>query len=275
LKIIIQPKSRISFVDFKELYKHKDLLYFMLSKEIKVMYKQTILGFSWAIIRPVFSMIIFSFIFGNLAQIPSDGIPYSIFSYAALVPWTYFSSSLTKSAGSLIQSINVLTKIYFPRIYIPLAPVLAGLLDFLISLSVLFLMMIYFKINLSFNILFLPILILIAVVTSFGLGLWLSALAIQYRDIRHAVQYLTQLMMYAAPVVWPFSMMSEKYGETFALYYSIYPMVGVIEGFRSCLLNTNAIPWESIVIGGFSGFLICMSGLLYFNSKEYAFSDVA
>lgn len=247
----------------------------MLSKEIKVMYKQTILGFSWAIIRPVFSMIIFSFIFGNLAQIPSDGIPYSIFSYAALVPWTYFSSSLTKSAGSLIQSINVLTKIYFPRIYIPLAPVLAGLLDFLISLSVLFLMMIYFKINLSFNILFLPILILIAVVTSFGLGLWLSALAIQYRDIRHAVQYLTQLMMYAAPVVWPFSMMSEKYGETFALYYSIYPMVGVIEGFRSCLLNTNAIPWESIVIGGFSGFLICMSGLLYFNSKEYAFSDVA
>ena len=247
----------------------------MILKEIKVMYKQTVLGFSWAIIRPVFSMIIFSFIFGNLAKIPSDGIPYPIFTYSALVPWIYFSSSLTKSAGSLVQAVGIFTKIYFPRIYIPLAPILAGILDFLISFSVLFLMMIYFKIKLSFNLLILPILIFIIIITSFGMGLWLSALAIRFRDIRHAIQYLIQLLMYAAPVVWPLSLLSEKFGSKLALYYSIYPMVGVIEGFRAALLNDNIIPWDYIVISFLSGSFILVSGILYFNSKEYTFSDVA
>ena len=214
--ITIRPVSKWGLINLREIYSSKDLLYYMVSKDIKILYKQTILGFLWAIIRPVFSMIVFTFIFGNLARIPSDGIPYPVFSYCALVPWIYFSGSLTKSSASLLQSIGIFTKIYFPRIFIPLTPVLAGLADFFIALSVLFLMMFYFNIKLTITILFLPILIVIVLFTSFGLGLWLSALAIQYRDVRHAVQFLTQIMMYAAPVVWPFSLFKEKFGESLA-----------------------------------------------------------
>lgn len=247
----------------------------MVKREITVLYKQTILGFSWAIIRPVFTMIIFSIVFGNLAKIPSDGVPYPIFSYVALVPWTYFSTALTKSSQSLIMGASMLSKVYFPRLIMPVAPVLAGLLDFLISLSVVGILMIYFDIVPSINVIWLPFLVIIMIITSTGIGLWLSALAVQYRDIRYAVQFLTQLLMYAAPVVWPVSIFYEKFGEKLTYIYSLYPMVGVIEGFRSALIGATPMPVEIILIGLLSSLVIFISGYFYFHSREKIFADVA
>jgi lipopolysaccharide transport system permease protein len=208
-------------------------LYFMVRREVTVLYKQTILGFLWAILRPVFSMIVFSIIFGKLAKISSDGVPYPIFSYTALVPWIYFSTAMTKSTQSLISGASIFTKVYFPRLIIPLTPVISGLVDFIISLGVVGVLMAYFHIVPTWNILWLPLLVIIMIMTSAGIGMWISALAIQYRDIRHGIQFLSQLLMYAAPVVWPVSLISDSFGENIILLYGLYPMVGVIEGFRS------------------------------------------
>ena len=254
---------------------YKDLLYFMVLREIKVLYKQTILGFSWAIIRPLFSMIIFSIIFGNLAEISSDGIPYPLFSYSALVPWIYFSSSLIKSTNSLIGNTNIFTKVYFPRIIMPLAPIISNLLDFFISLSIIFILMIYYGLLPSVNILWLPLLIFLMIINAAGVGIWLSALAIQYRDIRHATLFLVQLLMYAAPVVWPISMLSDKYGPNILIWYGLYPMAGVIEGFRSAIIGSNSIPWSLIIMGFISSFVILFSGIIYFQIKERIFADIA
>lgn len=271
---IIESKKKFQFFNLRELYNYKDLMYFLVLREIKVLYKQTILGFSWAIIRPLFSMVIFSIVFGGLAKIPSDGIPYPVFSYTALVPWIYFSSGLTKSSQSLIGNLNIFTKVYFPRIFIPLSPIISGIIDMLIALGLLFVLMLYYNIMLSINIIWLPLLILIMLITTSGLGFWLSALAVQFRDVRHAITFLTQLMMYSAPVVWPSSMLLEKYGENIYLLYGLYPMAGVIEGFRCALLGTSAMPWSLILIGSFSSILIFISGLIYFKSKENIFADV-
>lgn len=271
---IIESKKKFQFFNLRELYNYKDLMYFLVLREIKVLYKQTILGFSWAIIRPLFSMVIFSIVFGGLAKIPSDGIPYPVFSYTALVPWIYFSSGLTKSSQSLIGNLNIFTKVYFPRIFIPLSPIISGIIDMLIALGLLFVLMFYYNIMLSINIIWLPLLILIMLITTSGLGFWLSALAVQFRDVRHAITFLTQLMMYSAPVVWPSSMLLEKYGENIYLLYGLYPMAGVIEGFRCALLGTSAMPWSLILIGSFSSILIFISGLIYFKSKENIFADV-
>ena len=247
----------------------------MVLKEVKVLYKQTILGFSWAIIRPVLSMLLFSLIFGKLAQIPSDGIPYPIFSYVALVPWIYFSTAVSKSTQSLIGNSSILSKVYFPRLVIPLTPVLSGLVDFLISLSIVFLMMIYYSIMPSFNILWLPILVLMMVLTSSGIGMWLSALALQYRDVRHAVSFIIQILMYAAPVVWPISLLIDRIGLNLTYIYAVYPMVGVIEGFRAALLGHDLMPYNIILISAFSSLIIFISGMFYFNSKEKFFADIA
>lgn len=273
--IIIKPQSGWKLINIKELIEYKDLLYFMVKREIIILYKQTILGFLWAIIRPVFSMIVFSVIFGNLAKIPSDGIPYPVFSYVALVPWTYFSTALTKSTGSLISGTGIFTKVYFPRLIIPITPVIAGLVDFGIALGVVGLLMWYFSIMPTLNILYIPVLIIIMVTTSAGIGMWLSAMAIQYRDIRHAIQFLSQLLMYAAPVVWPVSLITEKFGETATLVYGIYPMVGVIEGFRSALIGQNPMPWGMILTGFLSSIILFVTGAFYFKKKERLFADVA
>jgi len=247
----------------------------MVLKEVKVLYKQTILGFAWAIIRPVFSMIIFSIIFGNLAKIPSDGIPYPVFSYVALVPWIYFSTAMTKSTQSLIGGAGIFTKVYFPRLIIPLTPVIAGLVDFIIALGVVGILMTYFHIAPTWNILWLPLLVIIMIMTSAGIGMWLSALAVQYRDVRHAIQFLAQILMYAAPVVWPVSLLSEKFGDSIAFWYGLYPMAGVIEGFRSALIGTNPMPWSLIGLGALSGSILFITGAFYFRRKERIFADVA
>ena len=273
--LVIKPKSGWQLINWKELVEYRDLFYFLIKRDILAIYKQTVLGFTWAIIRPVFSMIIFSVIFGGLAKIPSDGIPYPIFSYVALIPWTYFSSAMTASTQSLITGKGIFTKVYFPRLIIPLTPVLSKLVDFGIAFIILFGLMAWYRISPTINVIFLPILILLMMLTASGIGMWLSAMAIQYRDIPQGVGFLSQLMMYAAPVVWPLSLLQDKYGESVALLYGMYPMAGVIEGFRSALLGHIPMPWELIGIGTITALFMFISGAVYFKNKERIFVDVA
>ena len=273
--LIIKPKSGWQLIDWKELIEYRDLFYFLIKRDVLAIYKQTVLGFTWAIIRPVFSMIVFSVVFGGLAKIPSDGIPYPIFSYVALIPWTYFAAAMNTSTQSLISGKGIFTKVYFPRLIIPLIPVLSKLVDFAIAFVILFGLMAWYGISPTKNLIFLPVLILMMMLTASGIGMWLSAMAIQYRDIPHGVGFLSQLLMYAAPVVWPLSLLEDKFGESVSLAYGIYPMVGVIEGFRSALLGHNPMPWVLIGIGALSAIVLFISGALYFKSKERIFVDVA
>jgi lipopolysaccharide transport system permease protein len=272
---IIEPKKGWQLIDWRELRDYKDLFYFLVWRDIKVLYKQTVLGFTWAIIRPVFSMIIFTFIFGNLARVSSDGVPYAVFNYVALVPWTYFSTSMTASTMSLVGNTRMLTKIYFPRLVFPMTAVFAKLVDFAIAFLIIGVLMLWYRITPTLNVIFLPLLILLMMLTAAGIGMWLSALAIQYRDIKHAIQFVVQILMYAAPVVWPASLIKERFGETAYMLYGLYPMAGVIEGFRSALLGTNPMPWNLIGMGAIAALIIAISGAFYFRRMERIFADVA
>jgi lipopolysaccharide transport system permease protein len=271
MQTIIEPSKGWQLINVRELLRYKDLFYFLVWKEVKVLYKQTVLGVSWAVIRPLFTMVIFSIVFGKLAKMPSDGAPYPIFAFVALVPWTYFSTAMTSSANSLIGNTNLLTKVYFPRLVIPMTPVLTGLVDFGIALGLLTCMMGWFRMVPTWSVLFLPLLLLLMICTAAGLGMWLSALAIQYRDIKYVVPFLSQVLLYAAPVVWPVSLVPAQY----RLMYGLYPMAGVIEGFRSALLGTNPMPWDLIAIGSLSTGMLFLSGALYFRKMERVFADVA
>jgi homopolymeric O-antigen transport system permease protein len=268
---IIEPKSSWSFVDFKEISQYRDLFLLLVWRDVTVLYKQTILGFAWAIIRPLFSMVVFSVVFGRLTKMPTDGIPYPIFSYAALVPWTYFSTAMTNATQSLIGNANMITKVYFPRLFIPLTPVFSGLIDFAISFLFLGVLMLYYSIFPSSHVLLLPLLLILLVLTVSGIALWLSALAIQYRDVKYAVQFFSQILMYAAPVVWPVSLIPAK----FRLLYGCYPMAAVIEGFRSCLLGKTPFPWDLTAAGFAVAILIFITGSFYFRRTERIFADIA
>ena len=268
---IIEARKGWQLFNWRELNEYRDLLYFWVLREIKIIYKQTVLGFTWALIRPVASMIVFSIVFGRLAKVPSDGIPYPLFAYAALMPWTYFSQSLTKSTDSLIQQASVISKIYFPRLIIPMAPVIAGLLDFCLSFIVFFVMMFFYHVQPTWNILFIPLLVFIMVLTASGLGMWMSALGIQYRDVKQAIAFIVQLLLYASPVAWPVSIIPEK----FRLIYGIYPMAGVLEGFRSALIGKNPMPWDLISMGSLTAVILFITGALYFQRMEKNFADVA
>ena len=273
--LVIKPKSGWQLIDWKELIEYRDLFYFLIKRDVLAIYKQTVMGFTWAIIRPVFSMIIFSVVFGGLAKIPSDGIPYPVFSYTALIPWTYFAAAMTSSTQSLIAGKGIFTKVYFPRLIIPLTPILSKLVDFAIAFVILFGLMVWYGIIPRVELFFLPILILLMMLIASGMGMWLSALAIQYRDIPQGIGFFSQLLMYTAPVVWPLSLLQERFGESATLLYGIYPMVGVIEGFRSALFGHNLMPWKLISIGFLSASLIFITGAVYFKSKERIFVDVA
>ncbi|MCZ6693423.1 MAG: ABC transporter permease, partial [Bacteroidetes bacterium] len=242
---------------------------------VKVLYKQTILGFLWAILNPLFNMVVFSIVFGKLAQIPSDGIPYPVFSLAALLPWTYFSQALSSSTNSLVTQSGMFTKVYFPRLIIPLTPVVAKLVDFLIAFVMLIVVMAYYNIIPGYEIVFLPLLIILMILTASGIGMWLSALAIQYRDIKFAMTFMVQLLMYAAPVVWPVSLIEEKFGYTAKMVYGLYPMAGIIEGFRAALLGSRPMPWDIIMMGTITALLVFVSGVFYFRKMERVFADVA
>ncbi len=271
VETIIEPRHGWQLIDWKEMLQYKDLLYLLVWRDITVLYKQTILGFLWAIVRPVFGMVVFSVVFGRLAKVPSDGVPYPIFAYAGLLPWTYFSSALTGSAQSLITKASIFTKVYFPRLFIPMTPVFSKLMDFAIACIVLAGLMIYYGLIPTWNIIFLPLLVLLMILTASGIGMWLSAIAIQYRDVKHAVEFMAQFLMYAAPVAWPASLVPESY----RLLYGLYPMAGVIEGFRSSVIGANPMPWDLILMGTVSAVAIVFSGALYFKRMERIFADVA
>lgn len=274
-QIIIEPPKGWQAINWRELWQYKDLFYFLVLRDVKALYRQTILGFLWAIIRPLFSMVIFTIIFGNIAEVDSDGVPYAIFSYVALVPWTYFAAALTDSTNSLVGNSAMLTKVYFPRLVFPLAPVFAKLIDFIIAFVIVGFMMFFFKITPTVYVVFLPVLVVLMILTASGVGMWLAALAVQYRDVKHAMSFVTQLLMYAAPVVWPVSALEERFGVTARWLYGLYPMAGVIEGFRAALLGTTAMPWDLIGIGTLSAFILLLSGAFYFRRTEGVFADVA
>lgn len=269
--VVIEPRPSWKLIDWGECFQYRDLLYFLVLRDFTVLYKQTILGIAWAVLNPLFSMVVFTVIFGSLLQVQSDGRPYALFSFAALVPWTYFSQALTASAGSFISGASIFTKVYFPRIFIPLVPVLAKLVDFSIAMVMLGAMMAYYQVAPSLRVLLLPIPLLLMVTTAAGLGVWLSALAIQYRDVRHAMSFLVQILMYAAPVVWPVSRIPEVY----RLWYGLYPMAGAIEGFRACILGSSPIPWDLMGMGWLTAIASLVIGLIYFRRTERYFADVS
>lgn len=267
---VIDAETTRRMIDWRELWQYRDLFYFLVWRDIKTRYAQSVLGVGWAIIQPVFNMVVFTIVFGNLAQVSSDGVPYAIFSYTALVPWTYFAGALTSSSGSLLSSAGMLTKVYFPRLVIPIAPLLSKLVDFIIALLILFGLMLWFQIPPTIWALTVPLLVLLMMVTAAGLGMWLTALSVQYRDIKYAMSFIVQLLMYAAPVIYPVSSIPDQY----RLLYGINPMVGVIAGFRSALLGTNPMPWDLLAVGSATAIVIAFSGMFYFRRMETIFSDV-
>lgn len=267
----IQPSKGWVSLKLRELWEYRELLFFLTWRDIKVRYKQTVLGATWAIIQPFMTMVVFSLFFGSLAQIPSDGVPYPIWSYTALVPWTFFASGLAASSNSLVGSANLIKKVYFPRLTIPIATVLSGVIDFVIAFVVLLLMMVFFGILPTGNIIFLPFFVLLAFVTSLGVGLWLSAMNVQFRDVRYTIPFLTQFWMFATPIAYPSSLIDN---ETLRAIYGINPMAGVVEGFRWALLGTDSAPGPIIVVSSLAALMLFVSGLFYFRRMEKSFADV-
>lgn len=266
----IQPPKGWTQVRLHELWEYRELLYFLMWRDIKVRYKQTLLGASWAIIQPTFTMLVFSLFFGKLAKIPSDGIPYPIFAYAALVPWTFFSNGLSQSSQSLVVSANLIKKVYFPRLAIPIACVLSGIVDFAIAFGVLVVMMILFGITPTVAVVWLPLLVLLAVSTSLGVGLWLSALNVKFRDVRYVVPFITQVWMFATPIAYPSSLLDEPWRTL----YGMNPMAGVVEGFRWALLGTATAPGPMILASAAVSFSLLVGGTYYFRQMEKSFADV-
>jgi lipopolysaccharide transport system permease protein len=270
-EIVIEHRRGFKLVDWKELVEYRDLFSLMVRRNIKTRYAQSVLGVGWALIQPLFSMLVFTVIFGRVAKVDSNGVPYSIFSFAALVPWTYFANAVTEGCASLVTNTQLLSKVYFPRVVLPFAAVVARTLDFAIALLFLLLMMLYFRIVPSWNVIALPLLVMILILSASGLGLWLTALAIQYRDVNYAMSFTVQLLMYTAPVVYPTTLIPDR----LQLWYAANPMVGVIEGFRAALLGTIPMPWQWIGIGAVSAVILFATGLMYFRSRERIFADVS
>jgi lipopolysaccharide transport system permease protein len=266
----IEPASGWVNLRLHEFSEYRELLYFLIWRDITVRYKQTILGASWAIIQPVFTMVIFSVFFGRLAKMPSDGIPYPLFAFAALVPWTFFSTALTQSANSLVGNANLITKVYFPRLAIPVSTALSGIVDFTLSLIVLLAMTAYYRIPPSPRILMLIPFLALALVTALGAGLWLSALNVQFRDVRHAVPFLTQVWMFASPIAYPASLLSEPWRTV----YGLNPMAGVVEGFRWALLGAHTAPGPVVFVSAVMSLCMLTSGLFYFRRMEETFADI-
>jgi lipopolysaccharide transport system permease protein len=266
----IRPSRGWVPLKLDELWQYRELLYFLTWRDIKVRYKQTALGASWAIIQPFFTMVVFSLFFGKLAKVPSDGIPYPIFSYTALVPWTFFANGLSGSSNSLVASANLIRKIYFPRLAIPIATVLSSVVDFALAFLVLLAMMLYYGIVPTANVIWLPLLLLLALVTSLGVGLWLSALNVQFRDVRYAIPFITQFWMFATPIAYPSSLLHEPWRTV----YGLNPMAGVVEGFRWALLGTNSAPGPMLVVSSCAALGLLVSGAFYFRRMERTFADV-
>jgi len=266
---IIKPRTGWQVIGFKELKAYSDLFYFLVWRDIKVMYAQTILGFSWAILHPVVQIVVFTIIFGKVAKVPTEGMPYVLFSSVAIIPWSYMSNSMVKSSQSLVSGQNMLGKVYFPRLLFPLTSVLSNLVSFGISMLIILCIVVYYRIVPTWNILLFPVLVLIMMSISAGIGMWLSAMAIRFRDVRHAMGFVIRMLMYTAPIVYSASTIPENY----RLLYSLNPVVAVIEGYRACLLGLP-VPWPYIWPGTITAAIILISGAFYFKRMERVFVDV-
>jgi lipopolysaccharide transport system permease protein len=266
---IIKPKSGWQWVDFKELFEYRDLFFFLVWRDIKVLYAQTILGFLWAILQPLIQIVIFTIIFGKVAKIATDGIPYVLFSTVAIIPWTYMSQAMTSSSDSLVRESHMLGKVYLPRLTFPLTPVFAKLVDFLISIILLVFAMIYYGVYPTWNLLLFPVFCLMMILFPTAVGLWLSSMAIRFRDVRFAMPFAIRMLMYSAPIVYSASSIPEVY----RMIYSLNPLVGVIEGFRACLLGLP-IPWSYIWPGAITTIVLLVGGVFYFKRMERIIVDV-
>jgi lipopolysaccharide transport system permease protein len=265
----IRPSTGWVPLRLHDLWEYRELLYFLTWRDVKVRYKQTVLGAAWAIIQPVGTMLVFSLFFGQLVKVPSDGVPYPIFSYAALLPWQYFQQALTQASNSLVGSSNLVSKVYFPRLVVPLASVLAGVVDFAIAFTLLFFMMAYYGIAPTSAVVLLPVFFLLAMVTALGVGLWLSALNVAYRDVRYVVPFLVQFWLFATPVAYSSKLLDEPWRTV----YGLNPMVGVVEGFRWALLGT-APPGPMLVVSAVVAAVMLVTGAAYFKRVERTFADL-
>jgi lipopolysaccharide transport system permease protein len=268
--VVIEGRQGLFDFGLADLRQYSELFFFLVWRDIKTRYAQSVLGVGWAVIQPTLQMVVFTVIFGGLARIGSDGIPYPIFSYSALVAWTYFANATTDAADSLVRNKAMLQKIYFPRMILPVSGVLARLIDFVIAFALLVVLMLWYGIAPTPWAVGLPILILLMMATATGIGMWLGALAVQFRDVKYGMGFGIQLLMYAAPVVYPVSYVPDR----FRLLYGVNPMVGVIEGFRASLLGTTPMPWDLIAMSALGAVVILVAGATFFRRQEYLFADV-
>ena len=269
--IYIKPSTGLAALNLRDLWTYRELVFFMIWRDIKVRYKQTLLGASWAVIQPLMTMLVFNFLFNGIAKLPTDGIPYPIFSFTALLPWGLFTTALNQASRSLTSNQNMITKIYFPRLVLPVASVLAGLVDFAIAFVILVGLMIYYRVTPAWNVLWaLPLFLLLAVITALGVALWLSAINVQYRDVNYALPFITQFWLFITPVAYSAKVISQKW----QLVYSLNPMAGVVNGFRWALLGSGNGPDLSLWVSAGISILVLVSGLIYFRNMERTFADM-
>lgn len=266
----IQPSAGFAQLKLREIWDYRELLYFLVWRDVKVRYKQTALGVAWAVIQPLMTMVVFSIFFGRLGKMPSDGVPYPIFSFAALVPWALFSNGLTQATNSLVVSSNLIKKVYFPRLIIPIATVLSGVVDFVVAFAVLLLLMFFYGIFPTVNTFWLPVFVLVTLMASLAVSLWLSALNVKYRDVRYVIPFLSQLWLFSTPIAYSSHLLSQPWRTVYALN----PMVGVVEGFRWALLGTTTPPSVTTVASAFATLVILVTGAYYFRRMERSFADV-
>ncbi|MBM3129920.1 MAG: ABC transporter permease [Chloroflexi bacterium] len=269
-QLVIEPTRGLASLKLRELWEYRELLYFLVWRDVKVRYKQTALGVAWVVLQPLVATLIFTVVFGNLARIPSGDLPYPLFAFSALLPWQYFAGALTRSGTSLVNSAHLITKIYFPRLIIPLAGILNGLIDFGISFLVLIVLMLYYGVVPGWAIVTLPLFLLMAIATALGVSLWLSALGVQYRDVNQLLPFLVQVWMYATPVVYPATLFPERWRPLLGLN----PMAGVVEGFRWALTGSGDAPGPMLLISIAVVLVLLVSGLIFFRNTERTFADV-
>lgn len=266
---LIRPSTRLVALNLRDLWRYRELVLFLTWRDLSVRYKQTALGVAWALLQPLLTMLVFSLFFGRLAGVASDGLPYPLFAYCALLPWQLFAYALTESSQSLIANERLITKIYFPRLIIPLAATLAGLVDFAIAFVMLVALMFWYKVVPTAAILVLPIFIGLALMAALGVGLWLSALNVRYRDVRYTLPFLTQFWFFLTPIAYPSSLVPTAWRAL----YGLNPLAGVVEGFRWSLLGTGTAPWALVGVSTFTAFGLLLSGLIYFRRMERTFAD--
>lgn len=264
-----EPSVGVS-LRLRELLEYHELIYFLVWRDLKVRYKQTALGVAWVAIQPLMTMIVFTIFFGNLAKVPSDGLPYPVFSFTALLPWQLFANALNTSSNSLVNNRDLITKLYFPRLIIPLASIIAGFVDFCIAFLVLIAMIIYYGIVPTSAVFTLPLFILLTIATSTAVSLWLSALNVEYRDVRYTIPFLTQFWLFLTPIAYPSNLVPEKW----RILYGLNPMAGVVEGFRWALLGKTNVSWTIITVSVFIVIILLVGGLVYFRRMERTFADI-